>query len=279
MNWQIQHISMGTFALDGGAMFGIIPKPLWEKAIPADAKNRITMQTNCLLLQNQERKVIVEVGNGTDFDEKQRQHFALQPTTSWQLALQPFGLHPEQITDVIVTHLHFDHADGLATRKKDGSYQLTFPNAVHHVQKQQLDWAKNPSERDRGSYKSAALHPFLSGEAKTHLLQGAGEICPGLTASLIQGHTPGQQLIHFEHDSQHYVFVADLTPTIAHFHIPWVMAYDLFPLDTIREKKTFFAEAVAKQWALWLYHEPVHYLVRPALVKGRYQVGEILASC
>lgn len=279
MNWQMHRISMGTFALDGGAMFGIIPKPLWSKQHPADERNRIQMDTHCLLLIGDDRKIVIEVGNGVDYDAKMLEQYDMRGLQTWQQALQPFKLHPEEITDVIVTHLHFDHADGLAFKKPDGAYTLTFPKATHYVQRQQWEWAQKPSERDAGSYKAAAFYPFQAGKAKVKFVEGDQEILPGIRAQVIHGHSPGQQLVHLDHGKQHYVFVADLTPTTSHFHLPWIMAYDLLPLDTLKEKKSFFAEAAAKQWNLWLYHEPKNYLVRAHFDGKRYQLGEVIDRC
>lgn len=250
---------MGLFALDGGAMFGIVPKPLWEKAIPADQKNRIPMATNCMLLRGSQRNVIVETGNGWGFDERERDFYQMTGTIDWSEALKPFGLTANDISDVIVTHLHFDHACGLAKKTGEQKFDLSFPKATHYVQKRQLDWAKTPTERDRGSYRVEGTYPFFSDAAKIKVVDGNVEILPGIRAQVINGHSPGQQMIHVDghgpNGEKHYIFVADLLPTHAHLHLPWIMGYDLFPLDTLKEKKPFLEECAAKNWVIWYYHD------------------------
>lgn len=277
-SWKIDRISMGTFALDGGAMFGIIPKPLWEKGIPADGKNRIQMQTNCMLLRGNNRNVIVETGNGWGFDPKLQEFYDMQRQIDWDAALQPFGLKPSSITDVIVTHLHFDHACGLSRKLSDGSFVYSFPKATHYVQKRQLEWAKNPTERDRGSYRDEGTQPFFSGAVPSKIVDGDVEILPGIRAQVIGGHTPGQQMIHVDAESGHYVFVADLLPTHVHLHLPYIMGYDLFPLDSLKEKKAFLEAAVAKGWILWFYHDPSLVAARVQYDGKRYSRGDIVLA-
>lgn len=275
MAWTIDRISMGTFALDGGAMFGIVPKPLWEKSLPADEKNRVPMATNCMLLQDGTKKVIVEVGCGWEFDEKEREFYKMSGNIRWTEALKPFNLTPTDITDVIVTHLHFDHASGLVQRDpKNNELTLCFPNATHYVQRKQLEWAKNPTERDRGSYRKDGTHAFFSGIAKAVLVEGDVEILPGIRAQVINGHSPGQQMIHVDTDRGHFVFVADLFPTTSHLHLPWIMAYDLFPLETLKERKLFLQSAAEQDWIFWYYHDTRTTAGKIVFDGKRYQAGD-----
>ena len=273
-DWQITGINTGDFLLDGGAMFGIIPKPLWEKAYPADVQNRIRMRTHCMLLQGFGKNVIIETGNGDGFSDKERAFYGMSTYVSWRQLLKPHGLTPEQITDVILTHLHFDHAGGLSHKLADGTLALTFPNAIHYVQREQKEWALKPSERDAGSYRKEGLHPFISDAAKVHYLDGNVEILPGISAQTIHGHSPAQQLIHIKSQTRHLVFVADLTPTSAHLHLPWIMGYDLWPLKTLQEKKDFLAHAVQDKWQLWLYHDAHHPCVTVKYDGKRYQMDK-----
>ena len=278
MNWQISRVGAGTFGLDGGAMFGIVPKPLWEKQIPADAFNRIPMQSNCMLLVSDEHKVIVETGCGFDFDEKARAQFNMSKPLPWQKLLEPHQIAPTDITDVIVTHLHFDHAAGLSYPNENGSRSLSFPNATHHVQSEQLNWAKEPTAKDRGSYRVGGIWPFTESGAKIALAGGAGEILPGISVQTVNGHTKAQQLVHVDSDEGRVVFVADLLPTSAHLHLPWIMAYDITPLESLQAKESFLKEALASDWTLWFYHDPKVLMAKATYDGKRYKVGSVLAN-
>ncbi len=255
-NKTISVLEAGRFRLDGGAMFGVVPKVLWEKRKPADEKNRIAMATNLLLIQFNQRNILVDTGIGTKYDDKFKKIYAVEDDTyNLQNALQKAGLTPEAITDVILTHLHFDHTGGSTTRTEKGEIVPTFPNARYYVQKSQYEWALQPSEKDRASFFRENYVP-LQEAGQLELLDGDGELFPGVQVLTITGHTPGQQMVLVEGDGQSLLFAADLIPLEPHLSIPWVMAYDLYPLETIREKKTILNRAVEENWIVVFEHDP-----------------------
>ncbi len=255
-NKTISILEAGRFRLDGGAMFGVVPRVLWEKRKQPDDKNRIAMATNLLLIQYQDRNILVDTGIGTKYDEKFKKIYAVEddPYNLTQ-ALEKAGLTAEAITDVILTHLHFDHTGGSTTRNAEGAVVPTFPNARYYVQKSQYEWALNPSEKDRASFFPENYVPLYK-TGQLELLDGDGELFPGIRVMTVTGHTPGQQMVRVEGEGQTVLFAADLIPLEPHLSIPWVMAYDLYPLETIREKKAILNRAVEENWIVVFEHDP-----------------------
>jgi glyoxylase-like metal-dependent hydrolase (beta-lactamase superfamily II) len=232
-------VSAGTFALDGGAMFGIIPKPLWEKKIPADAANRIPMATNCLLLRDGVRTVLVDCGMGTKWGEKQKAQFKVDEALAAGLAAQ--GVSFDDVTDVVLTHLHFDHAGGLTQLDAAGGLAMVFANARVHVGKRNWQWAQSPNDRDRGSYRADSFSPLLTTEKSRLVLvddvNGAGQILDDIAAVFCEGHTTGQMLPLVGSGDRRALYAADMVPTAAHVRMPWIMGYDLRPIDLLDEKR------------------------------------------
>lgn len=254
-NYQVSTLETGRFALDGGAMFGVVPKVIWEKQHPADDKNRIQLALRVVLLQSDEKNILIDTGIGTKFPPRQQEMYAIAQEDSNLIAsLSKKGLTPEDITDVILTHLHFDHAGG-ATCYRDGQLQPTFPRARYWVQKANWDWALQPSEKDRASYLSENFLP-LQEAGQLELLDGPGDIFPGIRARLSHGHTTGQQLIEIYDTQNTAIYCADIIPTASHIAIPYVMGYDLYPLTTIAEKKAILQEALENHWILIFEHDP-----------------------
>jgi glyoxylase-like metal-dependent hydrolase (beta-lactamase superfamily II) len=250
-------IETGRFALDGGAMFGVVPKNLWSKANPADEQNRIDMALRVLLIQSDGMNILVDTGMGEKYDEKTRTIYKLD-NTKWTLlgSLAEKGLNPEDITHVIQTHLHFDHCGGLVTRTESGELIPTFPNARVFVQKENLVWARNPTEKDRASYIKHDWEP-IAANGMLEELDGPGELFPGIELQIFNGHTRAQQLPHFhDREGNHLFFCADLFPTKAHVQVPWIMGYDNFPLTTLEEKKHFLPQAYEEKWSLFFEHDP-----------------------
>jgi glyoxylase-like metal-dependent hydrolase (beta-lactamase superfamily II) len=248
-------IETGRFALDGGAMFGIIPRPLWEKNNPPDARNRITLAARALLLVGNGRKILIDNGNGSKFTDKQKDIYRLETTESElinSLAMRGFG--PEDITDVLLTHLHFDHAGG-STTFRNGELVPTFPNATYYVQRAHWENALNPSEKDRGSFMPDDFMP-LKKHDRLHFVDGEGMLFPHIEMILVNGHTMAQQLPLITDGKTALLYSCDLFPTVNHIPLPYIMAYDCRPLVTLEEKKRILARALANNWTLFFEHDP-----------------------
>lgn len=256
--YQLYTINSGLFGLDGGAMFGIIPKPLWEKTNSADEANRVALATRNLLLVSDSNKILIDTGMGNKWDEKSRAIYRVDNNLSIENALKQKGFTPEEITDVILTHLHFDHTGG-STKYENEKLIPTFPNANYYVQKQNFDWAINPSERDRGSYLKENFEP-LATEGVLNLLT-SNQFDENISFEIINGHTFGQQMIKISDGSTTLLYCADLLPFVAHIRLPYIMAYDLQPLVTLAEKKKYLQQALEENWILFLEHDPEHAVV------------------
>jgi len=255
-SYRLRLLDVGRFRLDGGAMFGVVPKVLWEKKNPADEKNRILMSTNLLLIEGEGRKILVDTGIGTKFDEKFQQIYTVDYSQhSLDKALQAVNLTHEDITDVILTHLHFDHAGGSTYRDAEGTIQPTFPRATYYIQKGQYEWAHRRNEKDRASYFPENYDPLLE-RGQLKLLDGAVELFPGIELLVVDGHTPHHQMVLVSDGEQRVLFAGDLIPTSSHVPIPWVMAYDLYPLNTIEEKKRILKQATEENWVVIFEHDP-----------------------
>ena len=218
-------INSGYFGLDGGAMFGIIPKPLWQKTNPPDEANRIKLATRNLFLTDGGRKILIDTGNGNKWDEKSKSIYGFDFTDSLEGSLKELNLSPSDITDVILTHLHFDHTGG-STKIENGKIVPTFPNAKYFVQKKNYEWAMNPSERDRGSHLKNNFEPLME-EGVLTLIGGEETFDDEIEFVIVNGHTYAQQLIKISDSSNTILYCADLFPTTSHIPLPYVMAYDL----------------------------------------------------
>ena len=243
----------GHLGLDGGAMFGVIPKPMWEKKIPADASNRITLAMNCLLIRAGGKTILVETGAGDKWDAKRRDIFALDGPHLTKRLLD-YGVHPQEIDIVINTHLHFDHCGGNTRVEKD-KVVATFPHARYVVQRGEFEHAKNPSERDRASYMLENYAP-LEPAGKWSLLVDDRAIAPGVELIRVPGHTANMQCVKLTGGDQTAFFFADLVPTTAHLGLPWIMGYDLYPMTTLENKKKWIPEAIREGWIALFAHDP-----------------------
>jgi glyoxylase-like metal-dependent hydrolase (beta-lactamase superfamily II) len=253
--YELFALETGRFGLDGGAMFGIVPKPLWQRRIPADERNRIPLAMRCLLAVGNDRVILVDNGLGDKYDAKFADIYAVDHSTyTLKKSLSEVGLGVSDVTDVILTHLHFDHCGG-STRFNRGNVEVAFPNATFHVQRRQWDWAADPNPRERNSFLEENLTP-LAKSGQLALVDGAAELFPGVEVLPVDGHTRGMQLVKFFDQHKTLVFVADLLPTAAHIPEAWVMAYDLWPMTTMKEKKSFLSEAGAEGWYLFFEHDP-----------------------
>jgi len=253
--WQLTPIVTGRFALDGGAMFGVVPKPLWSKTNPSDDMNRISMAVRSLLIQDEQRRILVDVGLPLDTNEKFDNIYAVDHREySMENSLKSVGLSPGDITDIIATHLHFDHAGGIS--KLEGKQRVPyFPKAQIHVQKEHWKHALHPTERDRASF-IVDTYRFLEGSGTLNLIDGPGELFPGIHLQLVNGHTPFQQLVRITGEGGTVLYAADLIPTASHIPLPYIMGYDLNPLKTLEEKKAMLPRAVEEGWTLVFEHDP-----------------------
>jgi glyoxylase-like metal-dependent hydrolase (beta-lactamase superfamily II) len=250
-------IETGRFGLDGGAMFGIVPKPLWEKQIAPDEANRIPLAARCLLLEGRDRLILIDAGLGEPPSEKFADIFAVDREHSELLrSLEEAGFSAGDVTDVILTHLHFDHCGGTTRRGEDGDWRLTFEHARHHVQRGHWEWARTSNPKEEGSFRSENIQP-LADSGAVDLVDGDQEILPGIQALPVHGHTEAQQMVKIDAGSgDTLVYVADLLPTTRHLKAAWTMAYDVRPLTTIEEKGDFLDEAERKGWTLFFEHDP-----------------------
>lgn len=240
-SFEINSILQSVFGLDGGAMFGIVPKPLWSKVYPADELNRIDMAGRIFVISSGSRNIIIETGMGTKYDEKFKKIYNIRINNLTQL-LNSISLSEEMITDVIVSHLHFDHAGGLTKREGDKILPV-FPNAKIYIQKAQFENALNPSIKDRGSYIREDFE-FLLRYEKAVFLEGEYRLTEFIRIKPVNGHTPMMQTVYIDAGEENFIFTADLIPTARHIRIPYIMAYDLSPLVAIEEKRDLleFAE-------------------------------------
>jgi len=254
--YEVHPVETGRFALDGGAMFGVVPKPLWERTNPADGRNRITLAARALLLRGGGRNVLIDTGNGGKFDEKLRTIYRMETGDSDIVSsLARHGVTPEQVTDVILTHLHFDHAGG-ATVLLGGEVVPAFPRARYYVQAEHWRAAQTPTERDRASFFPDDFLP-LQKSGVLEFTEGEGEVLPGITVRLVHGHTSALQCPVVSDGRTTLFFCADLVPTTSHVPLPWIMAYDLRPLVTLEEKRRLLAQAADEGWIMFFEHDPV----------------------
>jgi glyoxylase-like metal-dependent hydrolase (beta-lactamase superfamily II) len=255
--YAIQALVEASFRLDGGAMFGVVPRPLWQRDHPPDADNRIALVCRCLLLRGHGHVVLLDTGIGDRWDDAHRQRHAIERDRGLPGLLAPLGITPEEVTDVIQTHLHFDHAGGLSRLDGD-TLAPTFPRATLHVQRRNWDWARAPSPRDAGSYRPADWLPYERGDAPLRLLRGAETVVQGIEAIETDGHTVGHQVIRLRGmgDEPDMVYCGDLFPTRSHLPLPWTMAYDLFPLQTMEAKQRLLEESHERGTWLVLEHDP-----------------------
>jgi len=251
---EVRHIPAGDFCLDGGAMFGVVPKPLWEKKSAPDSRNRIRLAANSLLVRAHEKNILIETGNGTKWTPKLRDLYGIQEGNPLIENLAAFGVRPDQIDVVINTHLHFDHAGGNTKFLNDKAVP-TFPNARYIVQAAEIAHAANPTERDRASYFQENFQPIQQ-SAQWQAVSGDAEMLPGISAARIPGHNADIQAIKLTGGGKTIFFVADLFPTRHHLPLPWIMAYDLYPLQTLETKRKWIKTIVRENWIVVFGHDP-----------------------
>ncbi len=253
---RISVLETGFFKLDGGAMFGVVPKTMWQKLNPPDENNLCTWAMRCLLVENGSRKILVDTGIGNKQDEKFRGHFHPHGSDSLTASLKQKGLRPEDVTDVFLTHLHFDHCGGALVREADGRIAPAFPNAVYWSNRQHFDWACRPNAREQASFLSENFVPLAEEGVLRWVEEDGQELFPGFRAHWVNGHTEAMMLPEIRTASRNVLYCADLMPSEAHLNLPYVMAYDIRPLDSLREKEHFLSRAVDEETVLFFEHSP-----------------------
>ncbi|GAB2679560.1 MBL fold metallo-hydrolase [Flavihumibacter cheonanensis] len=250
---QLYTIDTGYFKLDGGAMFGVVPKTMWNKLNPADENNLCTWAMRCLLVEDGNRLILIDTGIGNKQDTKFFSHYHLHGDSSLDSSLAQHGFHHDDITDVFLTHLHFDHCGGAIIRQGD---QLipAFKNATYWSHADHWNWAVHPNDREKASFLKDNILPIQeSGQLK--FIEGES-FTDNFSVRLVNGHTNSMMLPQLNYKGRTIVYMADLLPSAAHLPIPYVMAYDMFPLTTLQEKKSFLAEAVENNYLLYFEHDP-----------------------
>lgn len=253
-DWQIDLVTDGLFGLDGGAMFGVVPRPLWEKKSPPDERNRIRMAMNCCVLRGQGRTILVETGAGDKWDAKRAEIYKFDKENRLLDRLAAIGVKLEDVDTVVNTHLHFDHC-GWNTRRQGDRIVPTFPNASYVVQRGELEHARHPNERDHASYFPDNFEPVeRSGQWK--ILEGDAELAPGVELIVVPGHTRDMQCVKISGAGQTAIYLADLIPTRAHLPYAWIMGYDLYPMTTLENKKQWLPRLAREGWLCLFGHDP-----------------------
>ena len=255
-DYRMEIIPDTEFRLDGGAMFGVVPRNLWAPVCPPDDQNRIRLNMNCVFIDTGDEKVLIETGIGDKWTPRETAMYGIERERSLTETLKAkTGVAADEITIVVNTHLHFDHAGGNTTTSTDGNVLPTFPNARYFVSAAELEHADSPSERDRASYLKQNWSP-LRESGQLEVKDGDYEVVPGLRMQTEPGHNRTMQCWRLDRDDQTVFGFADLVPMRAHIRLPWIMGYDLFPLQTLEAKKRLLPKAVEENWLCLFYHDP-----------------------
>ena len=253
---KVHTVIAGYFKLDGGAMHGVVSKSMWQKVNPADEHNMCSWAMRCLLIETDGRVILVDNGMGTKQDEKFFSHFHPHGDATIEKSIAAHGYQPEDITDVFLTHLHFDHCGGSIKREGD-KLVPAFPNAKYWSNPAHWDWATHPNPREKASFLKENILPIQeSGQLHWVTTPDGEEWLPGIRIHYVNGHTEQMMLPQIDLNGQTLFFCADLIPSAAHVSLPWVMAYDMRPLDTLSEKERFLNKAVEENWTLIFEHDP-----------------------
>ena len=251
-------VDTGFFKLDGGAMFGVVPKSLWSRTNPADENNLCTWAMRCLLVSEGNRLVLVDTGIGDKQDARFFSHYHLHGEASLGKSLQQLGVHPTDITDVFLTHLHFDHCGGSVTYGSHGQYELAFPRATYWSNAAHWNWATVPNAREKASFLEENIQPLKDHGVLNFVDLNTKSLFQGFDFLTMDGHTDKQMLPKLKYKGHTLVFMADLLPSVGHLPLPYVMGYDTRPLLTLQEKQEFLEEAARENYVLFLEHDAVN---------------------
>ncbi len=272
-------IDTGFFKLDGGAMFGVVPKAIWNKLNPADDNNLCTWAMRCLLVETGNRLVLIDNGIGNKQDSKFYSHYYLHGEATLLNSLKKAGFSPEDVTDMFLTHLHFDHCGG-GIYRKDEKLLPTFPNATYWSNEAQWNWATDPNPREKASFLKENILPIKeSGQLK--MVESSGNFADFMQVLFMDGHTEKQMLPLIKYKEQQLVFCADLLPSVAHIPLPYIMGYDMRPLQTMTEKEQFLIQAAQEKWILFFEHDKenqcctVHHTDKGVRVKDVFSLQEL----
>jgi glyoxylase-like metal-dependent hydrolase (beta-lactamase superfamily II) len=257
-------IEAGNFKLDGGAMFGVVPKTLWERTNPADEKNRIEMAARCLLVENGDQLILIDTGMGNKQEDSFFHHYGLWGNYTLEHSLAKAGFHADDITDVFFTHLHFDHCGGAVNKTSSGNLVPAFKNALFWVHKSHWDWAIRPNAREKASFLIENIAP-LKESGQLRFIEDPGPFISKtpfpFSIQLINGHTEKQMLPLLEYTGHSILYAADLIPTVGHLPVPYVMGYDTRPLLSLQEKELILKQLFEKEALIFLQHDPHHELI------------------
>jgi len=255
-DYRVEIVPDCEFRLDGGAMFGVVPRNLWSQTFPPDEQNRIRMNMNCVFIDTGSEKILIETGIGDKWSEKHRAMFGIDRKRSLDESLQTIaGVNANEVTIVINTHLHFDHAGGNTKLDQSGTPAPSFPNARHFISRAEYEHAEAPSERDRASYLAENWQP-LKASGQMELKDANYEVMPGLRMETYAGHNRSMQCWRLDRGGQTLFGFADLVPTRAHVPFAWIMGYDLYPVKTLEAKKRLLPQAAREGWMCLFYHDP-----------------------
>ncbi|UCG75974.1 MAG: MBL fold metallo-hydrolase [Gemmatimonadota bacterium] len=256
---RVRTVDAGRLRLDGGAMFGVVPKPLWSARIQPDERNRIELAMRCLLIESDERVVLVDTGLGHKEDEKFREIYGVEnegQPSRLEDSLRAAGVDPESVDTVVCTHLHFDHAGGATRREPDGAIVPAFSRARYVIRRGEWDFAHQTNERVRASYRTGNFEP-LAAAGMVDFVDEDREVAPGIQVVRTPGHTPHHQSVIVRAGELTVFYPADLAPTHAHLPLPWMMGYDVEPLVTLESKRTWLSRAGTEGWRIVLCHDPL----------------------
>lgn len=273
--FEIYPIITGYFRLDGGAMFGVIPKVLWEKTNPPDENNRILLTLRCCLINTGKELVLIDTGIGNKNNEKFTNIYQVQKEINLEKSLATIGISPNDINIVIDTHLHFDHCGGNTKIDTDGKIVPTFPNAQYYIQKDEWQAANNPDRRSRASYLKENFIPLQEANL-VRLVDGDAIITEGIEVIKTSAHTFGHQVVKVSSEGQTLIYWADLIPTASHLNLPYLMSYDLFPLQTMEQKERLLNQALRENWISFFEHDPKIGMAYLTQEEGKIKISSVI---